>query len=213
MGPWFTAFITVAILYPTYVLWHLYQNYRTARSTGLPIIICPFDPDGVSNYSSWSSPRSSTEVYLTHCQTFHALFSVALRPVFQCLLPVSIFATVELSIWGWEFRDKAAIHEKLGPAFIFVTTGLNRLICADPAMANHIMARRRDYVHPETTTQAMGFLGANIVTVSEESKGDSPHQLLADIEQGQRRSLVTPTPHRRPSIKRTHHVRSVAGER
>lgn len=50
MGPWYTALITVAVLYTAYVLWHLYQNYRTARNIGLPIIICPFDPDGVSDY-------------------------------------------------------------------------------------------------------------------------------------------------------------------
>ncbi|OAL04694.1 cytochrome P450 [Phaeosphaeriaceae sp. SRC1lsM3a] len=143
----FTALITIAVLYTTSRLWHLYRNYRTACGTGLPIIICPFDPDG----------------------TLHALFSVPLRPVLRFLLPSSIFDTVELSIWGWEFRDKANVHDKLGPVFVLVTTGLNRLICADPDMAHHIMAKRRDFVHPETTTQAMGFLGANIVTAKDEA--------------------------------------------
>ncbi|KAH7406696.1 cytochrome P450 [Phaeosphaeria sp. MPI-PUGE-AT-0046c] len=143
----YTSLITISLLYTTSRLWHLYQNYRIACCTCLPIIICPFDPDGM----------------------FYALFSVPLRPVFQFILPSGIFATVELSIWGWEFRDKAAIHEKLGPVFIFVTTGLNRLICADPGMAHHIMAKRRDFVHPEATTQAMGFLGANIVTAKDEA--------------------------------------------
>jgi hypothetical protein len=120
---------------------------------------------------------SGTKTLTGTFKTFHSLFSVTLRPIFQCFLPASIFATVELSIWGWEFRDKAAIHEKLGPVFIFVTTGLNRLICADPAMVHHIMAKRRDFVHPETTAQVMGFLGPNIVTVSRrnaDSVGDDP---------------------------------------
>jgi hypothetical protein len=97
---------------------------------------------------------------------FHALFSVPLRPIFRRILPAPVFATVELSIWGWEFRDKAAIHEKLGPAFIIVTTGLNQLICADPTMAHAILGRRKDFVHPKMTTEAMGFLGKNILTVS-----------------------------------------------
>jgi hypothetical protein len=100
-------------------------------------------------------------------KVFHAIFSVPLRPILRRLLPAAIFATAELSIWGWEFHDKAAIHEKLGPAFIFVTTGLNRLVCADPSMAHAIMTRRKDFVHPEITSKAMGFLGANIVTVSQ----------------------------------------------
>jgi hypothetical protein len=73
---------------------------------------------------------------------------------------------VGLSIWGWEFRDKAAVHERLGPVFLFVTTGLNRPVRADPSMARTIMSRRKDFVHPNITTQAMGLLGANIVTVS-----------------------------------------------
>lgn len=74
---------------------------------------------------------------------------------------------MELSIWGWEFRGKAAVHEKLGPVFVVVTTRLNRLICADPSMAHTIMSRRRDFVHPDITTETMGFLGPNIVTVSQ----------------------------------------------
>jgi hypothetical protein len=97
---------------------------------------------------------------------FHALFSVPLRPFYRRILPATLFATVELSIWGWEFRDKAAIHARLGPAFIIVTTGLNQLICADSTMAHAILSRRKDFVHPKTTTQAMSFLGKNILTVS-----------------------------------------------
>jgi hypothetical protein len=97
---------------------------------------------------------------------FHALFSVPLRPFYCRVLPATLFATVELSIWGWEFRDKAAIHARLGPAFIIVTTGLNQLICADSTMAHAILSRRKDFVHPKTTTQAMSFLGKNILTVS-----------------------------------------------
>jgi hypothetical protein len=72
---------------------------------------------------------------------------------------------VELSIWGWEFRNKAAVHERLGPVFLFVTTGLNRLVCADPSIARTIMSRRKDFVHLDITTKAMRLLGANIVTV------------------------------------------------
>ena len=80
------------------------------------------------------------------------------------ILPTALFATVELSIW--EFRDKYAIHERLGPAFVYVTMGNNRLICADPAMASDILSNRKDYSHPDITVTSMGVLGANIMTVS-----------------------------------------------
>lgn len=106
-------------------------------------------------------------IELTMLQKYvHALVCVPLRPLYQFLLPRILFSTVELSIWGWEFRDKGAIHEKLGPTFILVTTGQNRLVSADPVLAQHILVKRNAFVHPEVTTQAMGFLGANIVTVN-----------------------------------------------
>ena len=89
-----------------------------------------------------------------------------LRPVVRYILPATVFAIVDLSIMGWEFHDKGIIHKRLGSAFILVTTGINRLICADPAMAQAIMTRRKDFIPPETTIKAMSFLGANIVTVS-----------------------------------------------
>ncbi|KAE8834074.1 hypothetical protein PTNB73_09924 [Pyrenophora teres f. teres] len=147
MGSLSAGLITLTLLYVASRLWHLNYNYRAARATGLPMVICPYDPDSV----------------------FHAILSVPLRPVFRFLLPSPLFAIVELSIWGWEFRDKAAIHEKLGPAFIFVTTGLNRLVCADPYMAHAIMMKRKDFVHTEITYKAMGFLGANIITAKDDS--------------------------------------------
>jgi hypothetical protein len=144
---------------------------------------------------------------------FHALFSVPLRPIFRRILPAPVFATVELSIWGWEFRDKAAIHEKLGPAFIIVTTGLNQLICADPTMAHAILGRRKDFVHPKMTTEAMGFLGKNILTVSSFislHKGRSIRHMLLfascanKSRTERRRSMVSPTSHHCPGLERTY---------
>lgn len=80
------------------------------------------------------------------------------------LLPAAAFDVYELSLWGWEFRAKAAVHKRYGPAFVVVTTGLNRLVCADPAMAHTILARRKDFVHPDINLKTMGFLGNNIIT-------------------------------------------------
>jgi hypothetical protein len=142
---------------------------------------------------------------------FHALLSVPLRPLYRQILPATIFTTVELSIWGWEFRDKAAIHERLGPAFIIVTTGLNQLICADSTMAHAILSRRKDFVHPKTTTQAMSFLGKNILTVSLYAPHDQCKILTSSLEE-RRRIVVTPTSHHRPRLERTYKFRSLERE-
>jgi cytochrome P450 len=74
-----------------------------------------------------------------------------------------------VTCWGWEFHDKGTAHERLGQAFIIVTTGHNRLICADPGMAHNILARRKDFLHPAITLKTMGMLGPNLITGKDES--------------------------------------------
>ncbi|KAK7967585.1 uncharacterized protein PG986_001862 [Apiospora aurea] len=139
--------VLVLLLWVGSQLWALNRNYRAARLMGLPIVLCPFDPDSLTipSLSTLSPPSLSAS---------------SSAP----LLPTAAFAAFELTIWGWEFHDKAAVHERLGPAFVLVTTGLNRLICADPSMADAVLARRRDFLHPDITIKAMGLLGPNVVT-------------------------------------------------
>ncbi|KXH51828.1 hypothetical protein CSAL01_06287 [Colletotrichum salicis] len=99
----------------------------------------------------------------------HVVTSVPLRPLFKRLLPATFFATVELTIVGWEFRDKSAVHDRVGAAFMLVTTGLNQLICADPTMAHAILNGRREFVQPDIVCKVMGFLASNILTSNGES--------------------------------------------
>lgn len=82
------------------------------------------------------------------------------------ILPASIFEVIQVPIFGWEFQDKHVLHDKVGSAFILVTTGQSQLWCADPDMAHAILARRKDFVQSPLSSKVMGFLGENIVTVS-----------------------------------------------
>ncbi|KAJ3943626.1 uncharacterized protein N0V96_006555 [Colletotrichum fioriniae] len=106
---------------------------------------------------------------LTHLKLLHVVLSVPFRPLLKRFLPSTFFATVELTIVGWEFRDKSAVHDRVGPAFMLVTTGLNQLICADPTMAHAILNGRREFVQPDIVCKVMGFLGSNILTSNGES--------------------------------------------
>jgi len=103
---------------------------------------------------------------LTFSQIAFTVLSEPLRSILKPILPASIFAVFDATCWGWEFHDKGAAHEKFGDAFIMVTTGHNRLVCADPAMSHSVLARRKDFLHPELTLKTMGMLGPNLVTVS-----------------------------------------------
>ncbi|KAK6858956.1 hypothetical protein PG995_004809 [Apiospora arundinis] len=147
MGLLYAGLVLIPLIWVSSHLRALARNYRAARLMGLPIVICPYDPDSF----------------------VFAIISEPFRPVLRSILPAAVFRAFQLTLWGWEFHDKSAAHERLGPAFVLVTTGLNRLISADPVMTGNILARRRDFVHPDVTTNTMGLLGPNLVTSSDES--------------------------------------------
>jgi hypothetical protein len=48
MALFLAGLVTIMLLYTASRLWLLGQNYRAARTTGLPIVVCPYDPDSVS---------------------------------------------------------------------------------------------------------------------------------------------------------------------
>ncbi|KZL75677.1 hypothetical protein CI238_04877 [Colletotrichum incanum] len=128
-------------------LWALYNNYRAALLTGLPIVVLPYNPHSF----------------------LHMIFSLPLRPLAKRLLPARAFAAAELVISGWEFRDKAAVHTRTGPAFVIVTTGVNQLICADPDMAQVVLAKRKEFVRSPASIKIMSLLGMNVLTCDGES--------------------------------------------
>lgn len=39
--------VLAPLLYVASTLWYLIRNYRSARAVGVPIVICPYDPDNV----------------------------------------------------------------------------------------------------------------------------------------------------------------------
>ncbi|GJC87635.1 putative cytochrome P450 CYP13A1 [Colletotrichum liriopes] len=147
MGLVYAGLVLLPSLWVAAQLWALYNNYRAALLTGLPIVVLPYDPDSF----------------------LHIIFSVPLRPLMKRLLPARAFAAAELAIFGWEFRDKAEVHTRIGPAFVIVTTAVNQLICADPAMAQGILAKRKEFVQSETSIKIMSFLGMNVLTSNGES--------------------------------------------
>jgi hypothetical protein len=123
----------------------LYQNYRRALISNLPILISIGNPDNVL----WM------------------IFSVPLRLTLEKFLPSSFYENhIKASIYGWEFRDKNILHEKIGPAFLLVSSGDTELWAADPDAAQAVMARRKDFVQAPIATKILSVLGPNILSVS-----------------------------------------------
>ncbi|KAH7018085.1 cytochrome P450 [Microdochium trichocladiopsis] len=146
MGLLLAVFGGLSLLWAVVELRALHRNYQAARLMGLPMVVVPYDPDGF----------------------LFGVLSEPLKPLLRRLLPPRARQAFDLTLWGWEWHDKGAAHERLGPAFVIVTTALNRLVTADPVMATAIMQRRRDFVHPKVTTQVMGLLGHNLITAADE---------------------------------------------
>ncbi|TLD09466.1 hypothetical protein PspLS_12014 [Pyricularia sp. CBS 133598] len=143
------TFATI-LLFSLWIFSHirsLARNYSSAKALGLPIIIHPFDPDSIT-FTFLSEP----------------LHAILVR-----VLPSSAYAYIEPSFFGWEFHDKGAIHQRLGSAFVIVTTGINRLVSSDPTLSLTFMTRRRDFVHTDSSTQVMGMHGPNIISAGEEA--------------------------------------------
>jgi hypothetical protein len=57
MGFLLVAIALVPLSWMASNLWALYLNYQAARTSGLPILICPFDPENVRAFtiSSWKA--------------------------------------------------------------------------------------------------------------------------------------------------------------
>jgi hypothetical protein len=95
------------------------------------------------------------------------IFSVPLRLTLEKLLPSSFYENhIKPSIYGWEFRDKNVLHEKIGPAFLLVSSGDTELWVAHPDAAQAVMARRKDFVQAPIATKILSVLGPNILSVS-----------------------------------------------
>jgi hypothetical protein len=136
---------TVFILWLFSNIYSLYRNYILARSSGLPIVICITNP---SNY-----------VWM--------VLNVPLRPFLQKVLPTSFFNNfIQVTTYGWEFRDKYALHSKVGNVFLLVTPGEIEAWIADPEAVLAVLARRKDFVQSPIASKIMSILGPNILSVS-----------------------------------------------
>ena len=121
-------------------------NYRAARATGLPCLVCPAN----SRSLPWM------------------IFSVAGRPLIERVLPAWAWRRVRVQIYGWEFRLRGAPQAELGPVFWLVTPETNKLWIAEPEAAAAVLARRKAFVTLPITQKIIGRFGPNVLTTDDE---------------------------------------------
>ncbi|PWY78185.1 cytochrome P450 monooxygenase [Aspergillus heteromorphus CBS 117.55] len=136
-----TTLTTLTTIYTLYKLLALTQNYFIARRTRLPIFI---------------SPIPSTSIL------WQILGPTFQRQLQQCL-PEWIYVRLDVLMHGWEFRQRAKLHHRLGKVFVVVTMDECSLCVADPAVSTSILARRKDFVQPPVVARFLGFFGPNVL--------------------------------------------------
>ncbi|OCL06848.1 cytochrome P450, partial [Glonium stellatum] len=121
-----------------------YRNYQNARTLGLPMVFSPVDPRNIL----WQivQPR--------------------IMPLLR-LLPESLIQFAIISNPTSAFRDKAAVHRRLGPAFVLVSPGINHIMIADPDAVTTILTKRKEFPKPDLY-DILNVFGRNVDTVNGE---------------------------------------------
>jgi hypothetical protein len=130
--------IAVAILVPS-VLWYFSnypRNVMSARRTGLPILFSPVSP--------------ANPLWLTFSSTFERQLAK--------YLPCSIYKTIFMTIYGWQFRYRHSLNRLLpGSVFVLVTPGQNELWIADPDMVTEVLTRSDDFIQMELSSRKFAW--------------------------------------------------------
>lgn len=122
----------------------LYRSYQNARTLGLPIVISPVDPRNIL----WQLVRPR------------------IQPLLR-LLPNNLIQFAIISNPTWSFWDKAAVHQRLGPALVLVCPGINHIWVADPDAVTTILTNRKEFPKPNLYN-ILNVFGRNVDTVNGE---------------------------------------------
>ncbi|KAF7908603.1 uncharacterized protein EAF01_004358 [Botrytis porri] len=154
--------LTLVVLLPVrFAIWNrvcLVRNCRIARTIGIPIR---------NLIASGDNP-----VWI---------------PASGIVLPIvkAVFGDCDIvrySTPGWEFKDKYAMHQKLGSAVIHVSAGHDWLYLCDSDSVNEVFKRKDDFDRPPDLLQTvLSCFGPNVSTVqigSVNAKLPVPHSMI-----------------------------------
>ena len=103
------------------------SNYNAARRIALPVIISPVSP--------------LNPLWILTYRAFPLVLSLK-------HLPFGLGRWARCTYMGWQFHDKYALHDELGPLFIVVTPSGNEVSVADSQATHTIFSRRKDFIKP-----------------------------------------------------------------
>lgn len=105
-------------------IWPLLRNLSTARKLGLPVVVSPVDPLNIP----W------------------LLVADFVIPPLRGILPFYLSQWTYCSQYGGTHTERTVIHKLYGPVFLIAHPAGIELSVADPAAADDILKRRKDFV-------------------------------------------------------------------
>ncbi len=124
---WFFALTTIIFALLAWTIVSIISNYVAARKIGLPVIISPVSP--------------LNPLWILTYRAFP--YVLKLRR-----LPFGLGQWARCTFLGWNFNEKYALHDELGPVFVIVTPGGNEVTVADPQAADSVLAHRKEFIKP-----------------------------------------------------------------
>ena len=124
---WTVALASILVASLGWTAVSIISNYIAARKIGLPLVISPVYPLN----PFW-------------------IITYKVFPVILLLryLPFGLGTWARCTYIGWQFDEKHALHDELGPVFVIVTPGGNEVTVADAQGAHTVLARRKDFIKP-----------------------------------------------------------------
>ena len=124
---WTVALASILVASLGWTAVSIISNYIAVRKIGLPLVISPVYPLN----PFW-------------------IITYKVFPVILLLryLPFGLGTWARCTYIGWQFDEKHALHDELGPVFVIVTPGGNEVTVADAQVAHIVLARRKDFIKP-----------------------------------------------------------------
>lgn len=111
----------------SWTFFSIISNYNKACKIAFPIILSPVSP--------------LNPLWILTYRTFPFVLSLK-------YLPLGLGQWARCTYMGWNFHDKHALHDELGPVFIVVTPSGNEVSVADSQATHTILSRRKDFIKP-----------------------------------------------------------------
>ncbi|KAG8164114.1 hypothetical protein KVR01_006032 [Diaporthe batatas] len=135
----FVIFTTVLLGLLAKIFIPIWRNYVAARETGLPIVTSLIDPTS----ALWALTKRIFLPYLS-------------------LLPGDVGRNSKLNVFGWQFRAKNTVHQRLGNVFVQVTPSHNIVNIADPDLIQQVFQRIDDFPKPRQIYRRLEVFGPNL---------------------------------------------------